>query len=106
MRSFTFLRLAALATPHCPDFGHKERSKPQHTVVTGRPRVTRFRVITGLKRFWRCESGAVTVEWVVLAAIVIGLGMVVLIPVAFSTESSTQKIADDISSRAVGYGNN
>lgn len=58
------------------------------------------------KRFWRCESGAITVEWVVLTAAVIGLGMVVLIPIAFSTESSTQKIADDIEGRSVGYGNN
>lgn len=63
-------------------------------------------MITGLKRFWNCEDGAVTIEWVVLAAVVIGLGMVVLIPVAFSTESSTQKIADDIAGRAVGYENN
>lgn len=52
------------------------------------------------------EDGAITVDWVVLSAAVIGLGMVVLIPVAFSTESSTQRIADDIENRAVGYGNN
>lgn len=50
------------------------------------------------------EDGAITVDWVVLSAAVIGLGMVVLIPVAFSTESSTQRIADDIQTRAVGYG--
>ncbi|NEY91422.1 hypothetical protein [Tabrizicola oligotrophica] len=57
-------------------------------------------------KFLRQEGGAITVDWVVLSAAVIGLGMVVLIPVAFSTESTTQMIADDIQSRSVGYGDN
>lgn len=57
-------------------------------------------------KFLRQEGGAITVDWVVLSAAVIGLGMVVLIPVAFSTESTTQMIADDIQSRGVGYGDN
>lgn len=52
------------------------------------------------------EDGAITVDWVVLSAAVIGLGMVVLIPVAFSTESATTDIADDIRNQTVGYGNN
>ncbi len=56
--------------------------------------------------FFHNDDGAITVDWVVLSAAVIGLGMVVLIPVAFSTESSTQRIADDIETRAVGYGSN
>jgi hypothetical protein len=60
------------------------------------------RILTFLKR----DDGAITVDWVVLSAAVIGLGMVVLVPIAFSTDSSTQKIADDIAERSVGYGNN
>ena len=56
--------------------------------------------------FFRGEDGAVTVDWVVLSAAIIGLGMVVLIPVALSTESATNTIADDIRNQAVGYGNN
>ncbi len=56
--------------------------------------------------FFHNDDGAITVDWVVLSAAVIGLGMVVLMPVAFSTESSTQRIADDIETRAVGYGSN
>lgn len=51
------------------------------------------------------ESGAVTVDWVVLSAAVIGLGMVVLVPVAFSTNSSAGGIADYIANVNVGYGN-
>lgn len=56
-----------------------------------------------LRQFFKQNDGAVTVEWVVLSAIVIGLGMVVLIPVAFSTESSTQGVADFIEGAPVGY---
>lgn len=62
--------------------------------------------MTSFREFPQTEDGAVTVDWVVLSAAVIGLGMVVLLPVAFSAESSTQKVADDIRDRAVGYGNN
>jgi hypothetical protein len=56
--------------------------------------------------FLASEDGAITVDWVVLSAAIIGLGMIVLIPIAFSTESSTQAVADTISNQAVGYGNN
>ena len=56
-----------------------------------------------LVNFLTDEDGAVTVDWVVLSAAVIGLGMVVLSPVAFSANSSTQGIADYVSSIKVGY---
>lgn len=49
------------------------------------------------------ENGAVTVDWVVLSAAVIGMGMLVLYPVAFSAESSSQGISASISEREVGY---
>ena len=55
--------------------------------------------------FLQRDDGAITVDWVVLSAVIIGLGMVVLVPIAFSTESSTRRIADDIQSQSVGYGN-
>lgn len=58
-----------------------------------------------LLSFAKAEDGAITVDWVVLSAAVIGLGMVVLIPIAFSTESSTQLVADQIANQPVGYGN-
>ncbi len=59
-----------------------------------------------IANFLRREDGAITVDWVVLSAAIIGLGMVVLIPIAYSTESSTQQIADGIDNQPVGYGNN
>lgn len=59
-----------------------------------------------ITQFLSHEDGAITVDWVVLSAAILGLGMLVLVPIAFSTESSTQAIADSIASQPVGYGNN
>ena len=57
------------------------------------------------RRFRKDQAGAVTVDWVVLSAAVIGLGMVVLYPVAFATDSLTNGIATSIGNISVGYGN-
>jgi hypothetical protein len=57
------------------------------------------------KLFGKNESGAVTVDWVVLTAAVVGLGMVVLIPIAFSSNSSAQGISDYIGNINVGFDN-
>ena len=56
--------------------------------------------------FRTAESGAVTVDWVVLTATLIGMGMLVLIPVAFGTNSATQGVSDYISNIEPGYENN
>ncbi len=56
-------------------------------------------------QFLHREDGAITVDWVVLSAAIIGLGMVVLVPIAFSTENSTSLIAEAIVSQPVGYDN-
>jgi hypothetical protein len=58
-----------------------------------------------LKVLEKDESGAVTVDWVVLSAALIGLGMIVLIPVAYSTDSSAQGVSDYIGNINVGYDN-
>ena len=57
------------------------------------------------KRFGKDDCGAVTVDWVVLSAAVIGLGMVVLVPIAYSSGSSAQGISDYIGGINVGYEN-
>jgi hypothetical protein len=59
-----------------------------------------------LNAFITSEEGAVTVDWVVLTAAVIGVGMVVLIPIAFSAGSSSQGVADYIAGLNSGYRNN
>ena len=63
-------------------------------------------MITAFRTFRTAESGAVTVDWVVLTAALIGLGMLVLIPVAFGTRSATQGVSDYISNIEPGYENN
>lgn len=53
--------------------------------------------------FIKQEDGAVTVDWVVLTAAIIGIGMLVLIPIAYSSSSSATTVAADIASQPVGY---
>lgn len=60
-------------------------------------------MLTCLTAFFKSEDGAVTVDWVVLSAVIIGLGLVVLNPIAFSVNSSTDKVADKMDSIQVGY---
>jgi hypothetical protein len=56
-----------------------------------------------LSKFALAEEGAVTVDWVVLCAAVIGVGMVVLTPIAFSADSSAVGIAEAIAGAEIGY---
>ena len=63
-------------------------------------------MIAALITFGKAQSGAVTVDWVVLTAAVVGMAMLVLIPVAFSTNSATQGVSDYIGNMGVGYDNN
>ena len=59
-----------------------------------------------LKTFVTDEAGAVTVDWVVMTAAVIGVGMLVLTPIAFTTDSSAQGVSDYINDIDVGYDSN
>ena len=54
-------------------------------------------------RFYNDESGAITVDWVVLSAAIIGMGMLVLTPIAYSTDSSASRVANNITAHPVGY---
>jgi Flp pilus assembly pilin Flp len=49
------------------------------------------------------ESGAVTVDWVVLTAAIVGLGMVVMKVVGGGIEGMGSKIVTDLNSRSSGY---
>lgn len=51
------------------------------------------------------DTGAVTVDWVVLTAAIVGLSMIVVIPFAYSANNATQNTADLILSIPVGIGN-
>lgn len=52
------------------------------------------------KKFHNDESGAVTVDWVVLTAAIVGLGIVVLQTVGGSVESTADAIAAEIDASA------
>ena len=49
--------------------------------------------------FWSDETGAVTVDWVVLTAAIVGLGVAVLAAVAGSAMTTTAKISKGITSQ-------
>lgn len=56
-----------------------------------------------LFRFYRDEAGAVTVDWVVLTGAIVGLGFLVLTPIATSTDNSAAAVAALITTQQVGY---
>jgi Flp pilus assembly pilin Flp len=56
-------------------------------------------------KFRSDESGAVTVDWVVLTAAIVGLGVIVITVVGDSIESVADQMAEKIESTTVGYGN-
>ena len=47
-----------------------------------------------IKNFAADESGAVTVDWVVLTAAIVGLGLAVMTLVTGSTKTLTEQITD------------
>jgi Flp pilus assembly pilin Flp len=58
------------------------------------------------KSFKNDEAGAVTVDWVVLTAAIVGLGMVVMTTVGGGIQGLGNKVVTDLNSRNSGYGNN
>jgi hypothetical protein len=53
------------------------------------------------KDFSNDEAGAVTVDWVVLTAAVVGLGVAALAAVRSGTASLTSKISNQLSSQTI-----
>jgi Flp pilus assembly pilin Flp len=56
-----------------------------------------------LKKFHNDENGAVTVDWVVLTAAIVGLGLVVMQTVGDGVVSLGDDIAADVSGTTVGF---
>ena len=55
------------------------------------------------KHFKQDESGAVTVDWVVLTAAIVGLGMVVMATVGGGITNLSSGIASNLNSTTVGF---
>lgn len=62
-----------------------------------------MKLLNIFKSFKNDESGAVTVDWVVLTAAIVGLGMVVMTTVGGGIESLGGKIVTDLEGRSSGY---
>ncbi len=56
------------------------------------------------KNFHRDEDGAVTVDWVVLTAAIVGLGIAILTTVQGGTQSLANKISSELSGITVTNG--
>ena len=59
-----------------------------------------------IKNFRNDEDGAVTVDWVVLTAAIVGLGIAVLASVAGGVNSLASAISSEVSSVTVGVPSN
>jgi Flp pilus assembly pilin Flp len=64
-----------------------------------------MKLMTFLKSFKNDESGAVTVDWVVLTAAIVGLGMVVMGTVGDGITGLGEAIVTDLGTRQAGYEN-
>ena len=66
-----------------------------------------MKLLNLFKAFKADESGAVTVDWVVLTAAIVGLGMVVMTTVGGGIESLGGEIVTDLTNQSInGYGTN
>jgi Flp pilus assembly pilin Flp len=64
-----------------------------------------MKLLNLFKTFKSDESGAVTVDWVVLTAAIVGLGMVVMSTVGDGITNLGEEIVTDLDNRESGYEN-
>ena len=64
-----------------------------------------MKLLNLFKAFKKDESGAVTVDWVVLTAAIVGLGMVVMTTVGGGITGLGDAIVTDLGTRSSGYEN-
>ncbi len=64
-----------------------------------------MKIANFFKAFHNDESGAVTVDWVVLTAAIVGLGMVVMTTVGGGITGLGDAIVTDLGARSSGYEN-
>ena len=64
-----------------------------------------MKLLNLFKAFKKDEAGAVTVDWVVLTAAIVGLGMVVMTTVGGGITGLGDAIVTDLGSRSSGYEN-
>jgi Flp pilus assembly pilin Flp len=57
---------------------------------------------SGLGRFWRDTDGAVTVDWVVLLAGILGMIFIVMASISGGVQVFGQKAGEELSARDIG----
>jgi Flp pilus assembly pilin Flp len=62
-----------------------------------------MKLFTNMKKFITDESGAVTVDWVVLTAAIVGLGIAVIVAVGPGLQTLASNISDTVATTSVGY---
>ena len=55
-----------------------------------------------IRKFWNDESGAVTVDWVVMTALVVGLATAAIVSIEGSMGSAGAAVGTSLSTRSVG----
>ena len=60
-----------------------------------------MKLFTLVRKFTNDESGAVTVDWVVLTAAIVGLGLAVGIAITPGVEDVTNQIDDQLSATTI-----
>ncbi len=60
-----------------------------------------MKLVNFVKRFQKDEDGAVTVDWVVLTAAIVGLGIAVLTSVSGGTTSLADKISSNLATMTI-----
>jgi Flp pilus assembly pilin Flp len=98
-----------------PDCAHAETERRVGNTTRGRTgcngtcyflgKGTDMKLINLFKSFKNDESGAVTVDWVVLTAAIVGLGMVVMGTVGDGITGLGEAIVTDLGTRQAGYEN-
>ena len=64
-----------------------------------------MKLLNIFKSFKNDEAGAVTVDWVVLTAAIVGLGIVVMDVVGGGIEGLSADIVTELDNTTAGYGN-
>ncbi len=64
-----------------------------------------MKLLNIFKAFKSDESGAVTVDWVVLTAAIVGLGLIVISSVGTGVTGLADRIKDDVSGSGSPYTN-
>ena len=62
-----------------------------------------MKLFAQIKNFRNDEDGAVTVDWVVLTAAIVGLGLALMVSVGNSTETLANKISSKLATQTTGF---